>query len=229
MTAIQWPADRRDRFNLAAALVVFQLVVIETAAFLVFFLPAHSGWQLGMDFDFYVDQAERWLTTGQWYLPHQLAGPYVVESMLDNLYPPTALLLFLPFVWLPAVLWWVAPAAVLVYVIRGWRPKPLALFAMSVLMLYPPSIFAWLLGNTTIWTAAILAAGLRWGWPMALLVMKPSLAFLGIAMLPLWLDYVTAMRNATLAADWSIRNIPLMLVPVAAWVGRRRQPMGMGW
>jgi hypothetical protein len=160
--------------------------------------------------------------------------------MVDVLYPPNVLFLFVPFVFLPAVLWWAIPIGVLVYVVNCWSPAPWAWLAMALLLAYPASIFPYLVGNTTIWAAAALAAGLRWGWPAVFVALKPSLApfalltvrrrsfwlaavvfgVVSLAMLPLWLDYVTALRNLSVSADYSLHSIPLMLIPVVAWLGR---------
>jgi hypothetical protein len=225
-----------------AAFVVFLLVGLEAIAFVVVFIPTHPDWWLGMDQGFYRDIGARWLADGSLYLPYQLTGPYEFRTMLDVLYPPNALFLFVPFVFLPAALWWAIPIGVLVYVIRSWSPLPWAWLAMAVLLAWPSSIFAYLTGNTTIWAAAALAAGLRWGWPAVFLALKPSLApfallvvrrrsfwlggiafgLVSLAMLPLWFEYLTAMRNLSVGADYSLHSIPLMLIPVVAWVGRQK-------
>ncbi len=63
----------------------------------------------GADYDFFRSVTDRWLATGAFYHPHQLAGPYEAAINVDTLYPPIALALFLPFAWLPAVLWWAIP------------------------------------------------------------------------------------------------------------------------
>ena len=54
----------------------------------------------------------RWLDTGQLYLPRQLAGPTVVMDG-DPLYPPTILLLLLPFRVIPEPVWWLVPVAIM--------------------------------------------------------------------------------------------------------------------
>ena len=69
------------------------VAAIELIANLAHVLPPGDS-SLGMDFFFYRDVAARWLETGAYYLPHQLSGPYTATLMVDNLYPPTALLLF---------------------------------------------------------------------------------------------------------------------------------------
>ena len=65
----------------------------------------------GLDYRWHVAAAQRLLDTGTPYLPWQLTGPYVIGNGAI-LYPPTAFLLFIPFIWLPAVLWWAVPIAI---------------------------------------------------------------------------------------------------------------------
>ena len=66
----------------------------------------------GLDYRWHMEAAHRLLDTGTPYLPFTLAGPFVIgEGAI--LYPPTAFLLFIPFLWLPSVLWWAIPIAIL--------------------------------------------------------------------------------------------------------------------
>jgi hypothetical protein len=99
-------------------------------------------------------------------------------------------------------------------------------------------------GNTDLWVAAGLAAGLRWGWPAALLFLKPTfgilaltvirdrrlwigMAVLAVASLPvlgLWIDYLEAMQNLRIGWDYSVPGLPLVALPVvAALAGRSDQ------
>ena len=79
------------------------------------------------------------------------------------------------------------------------------------------------------------------GWPGVFVLLKPSLApfalagirrrswwvaalllgLLSLAMLPLWLEYPAAIRNSDVGATYSLQDIPPMLIPVVAWLGRR--------
>ena len=223
-------------------LVVIALAGLLMAVTIVTATTIAAAGDLGIDYVFYRDVGQRFLETGVYYLPHQLAGPYDVTLMLDVLYPPSALLLFVPLVWVPALLWWAIPIGVTLYIVRGWDPGPWAIAAMLALLLWPRAHGAFLYGNTDMWAMAGLAAGLRWGWPAILLTIKPTLApfalvgirhrswWLAAALmggfillsLPLWLDYVTAIRNVAIGGDYSLGSIPLMLVPLAAWAGRRK-------
>lgn len=248
---MNWPTTRgshsksyRDRLLTFAALCLAVLVGIEAVYLALAFVAPASGFEFGQDYRFYRDVGTQWLASGQVYLPRQLAGPYVVELMVDVLYPPIALWLFVPFAFLPAVLWWVIPICLTLYVLRWLHPAPWALVAMLALMTYPASIGAFLFGNTNMWAVAAIAAGIRWGWPAVALVVKPVFlpfalvgvrhrswwivgglgVLLSLPMLPLWLDYVRAMSNMSINSDYSLGSIPLMLVPLCAWRGGRRQP-----
>jgi hypothetical protein len=97
-------------------------------------------YEFGQDHRFYVDAARRWLETGAFYLPHQTSGPYSISLMVDVLYPPPALLLFVPFVWLPWPLWWLIPAATLLYVIRWLHPAPWSWPVIALLVVWPRTL-----------------------------------------------------------------------------------------
>jgi len=48
---------------------------------------------------------------------------------------------------------------------------------------------------------------------------------LSVAMAPMWLDYLRVLANATFPERgplYTLNNVPLLLVPVLAWSGRRR-------
>ncbi len=100
--------------------------------------------------------------------------------------------------------------------------------------------------TTDIWALAGICAGLRYGWPAVLVLLKPTFvpfaiiginrrrwwiaaAFLGLVplpVLPLWFDYVTAARNMTINPDYSLGSLPLLLVGVTAWLGSRNPEAG---
>ena len=220
---------------LAAGLLVAEVVISFT-------LIRDAG-ELWIDYTFYRQVGAHWLADGAYYLPHQLTGvPYGILPMQDVLYPPTALFLFVPLTVVPALVWWIVPVGVLVGTTWLWRPRPLALLAMLLLLMWPRAESAFIYGNTDMWMAAGIAAGLRWGWPALLLVLKPiflPLAALGanrvswwvgagmivlvsLAMLPLWSQYIVAMRSLRIGLDYSLGSLPLLLVPVTAWLGRDR-------
>jgi hypothetical protein len=104
-------------------------------------------------------------------------------------------------------------------------------------------------GNPGIWIMAAVAAGTRWGWAFALVLVKPTVAafaligmrhrswwivfaMLLVVSLPLSLEYITALRNATggnVSPFYSFtRDTPLLLIPLIAWLGRSRITVGLG-
>ena len=93
---------------------------------------------LGVDYRVLMDAASRWVGTGQPYLPYQLAGPYVVGEHVGAdtpmMYPPQMLLLFAPFLWLPAILWWAIPILITAWAIRRHRPRPLVWPVLALLV-----------------------------------------------------------------------------------------------
>lgn len=213
------------------------------ASFVLSFQSVAEAGGLGIDYAYYRDVGARFLADGSYYLPRQLDGPYDVALMSDVLYPPSALLLFVPAALLPAFVWWGVPIALLAYTIARWRPSPWGWVAMLALFLWPRAHAAFLFGNTDMWAAAGVAAGLRWGWPAVLLTLKPvfaPLAFIGVrshswwviaAMLsayviltmPMWLDYLNAVRNLQIGGDYALASVPVLLIPVVAWWARDRR------
>jgi hypothetical protein len=196
---------------------------------------------LGTDFDYYRGIGQRWLDTGSFYLPRQLSGPYVVRADVDVLYPPIALLLFVPFTVLPWPVWWLVPLGTLAWVVLRWRPAPWTWPILALLAAWPTQVAHVLYGNSTTWAIAAAAAGIAAGWPGVFVILKPSLApfalagirrrswwvaalllgLLSLAMLPLWVDFLAVIRNSDAGPAYSLLDLPPMLFPVVAWLGRR--------
>jgi hypothetical protein len=232
--------DRRLANAFFAALTTILVVAIVAEAVMLWGI-IEAEHALGADLVFFRDIARHWLETGEFYLPRQLAGPYVVETLVDVLYPPIALYLFVPFLWLPDLLWWAIPFAVFGASIAWLRPAPWAWPLIAAGIAWPQTVSQVLYGNTNMWIAAFIAAGLCVAWPSVLVLIKPSLApfaligirrrrwwiglgVLGLAAIPfgsLWVDYATAMRNSSLVAYHALITLPLMLAPIWAWLARR--------
>ena len=136
------------------------------------------GW-IGGDLAVYLAVARRWIETGALFAPSQLAGPYTNVSAwlpdgVENLYPPPAVLLFVPFLVLPAILWWAIPLGIIVAGVIYWKP---AWWSWPVLaaLLVPVQFSAGIsTGNTTIWVVAALMLATRWPAAAILLALKPS-------------------------------------------------------
>jgi len=198
---------------------------------------------VGVDLSYYADVARRWVETGVYYTDRQLSGPYQVQTLVDNLYPPHALYLFVPFMVLPAILWWLIPLGLIAYVVWWCRPAVAAWPILALLLLFPKTPNQIIYGNTDMWVAAAIAAGVRWGWPSVLVSFKPSLAVFGVlgirtrawwiaaavlalVSLPfigLWLQYPTVMRNSTAGWYYSFGNLPFFVLPIVAWIVSTRR------
>jgi hypothetical protein len=198
---------------------------------------------VSVDYQYYVGVARRWLDTGVYYTDRQLAGPYEQTTLVDNLYPPIALYLFVPFLVLPGFLWWVVPLGVMAYVVWWCRPQPWGLAVIAMLLLFPKSPNLVIYGNSDMWIGAAIAAGVRWGWPSVLVTIKPSLAFFGVIgirtrawwiaagvlvllslpLVGLWLQYPTATGNSSARIWYSFADLPFHLIPIAAWLFSSRR------
>lgn len=204
---------------------------------------------IGVDLRFFQDVARRWLDTGVYYTDRQLSGPYVVGTLVDNLYPPHALFLFVPFVVLPAILWWIVPLGLIAYVVWWCRPAVWALPILALVFLYPKTPAVILYGNSDIWAVAFAAAGVRWAWPAVLVSFKPSVGFLAVIgigtrrwwiaagilallnlpFLGLWLDYPRVLLNSDTDIGRALSDMPLFTLPIVAWlVSSRRAGMPLG-
>jgi hypothetical protein len=208
---------------------------------LIGIIAGHGGF--GVDFQQYMAHTDRWLETGQFYLPRQLAGPTTVMDG-DPLYPPVILWLLTPFAVIPpiAALWWAFPIGLTLAVIAGWRPAPWTWPLFGFILLWPRTEALVLYGNPGMWVVAIVAAATRWHWPGPWVLIKPSLApfaligvrhrgwwvALGVfllACLPfgaLWADYRTVLANSGAPLTYSLLDLPITLAPVVAYVGRTR-------
>lgn len=222
-------------------------VVILGAAALVAWLTisgVSAAGRLGADLTLYLAAAERWISSGGFYPVHQVAGPYPVSDG-DILYPPPLLLLLIPFLVLPAVLFWIIPLGTIAAVVRRHRPRPWAWPLMALGLAYPVTTLKIVHGNPVMWIAAAMALGTVYAWPSVLVLLKPSLApfaligarrrswwiALGVAAVlsvpfaGLWVDYAKVALNARSPNGllYSLDEVPLMLIPVIAWLGRARR------
>ncbi len=80
-------------------------------AFWLIRLAQDNPESLGVDYRLHMEAAQRWMDGGSFYQPWQLAAPYPTIGAGEILYPPIALALFVPFTFLPWVLWWAVPAS----------------------------------------------------------------------------------------------------------------------
>ena len=158
-------STRLRPFYVGLTIVLLALSLVE---FVVLFGIIDAQNAVGADLAYYQFVARRWLETGVYYTASQLSGPYVVQTQVDNLYPPHALYLFVPFVYLPAILWWIVPLAIIAWVVWWCRPALWGLPILAAIILFPKTPNQIIYGNTDMWIGAAIAAGVRWGWPSTL-------------------------------------------------------------
>jgi hypothetical protein len=237
----------RVRWDRVAVYTVIGVATILIAAelFVGFAFLNWGGSDWGGDLRAYLDATRSWLAGDGFYLPRQLHGPYLTE-LGDVLYPPTALYFLVPFLVLPMQLVWVVAVGLLVWLIWDWRPKLWAIALVLVCLAYPNLPVVYFRGAPVIVFAALVAAALRWKWPGALILLKPSIfpfAIIGIRtrgwwltaallavltlpllpMIPIWIQAVVDSRGYG-GILYSAKDLPLLLVPVFAYLGRTRDP-----
>lgn len=237
-------APRTRRFvAVSLTVVILAFAVLDAIVVLPVSLTYQGGAAVGMDYGIYMDRTHDWLAGDGFYRARQLSGqPYEILNG-DSFYPPTLLLLLVPFaLGLPAVLWWLIPIAIIAAALVHIRPPMWTWPIMAFTLLLPRASLVLVLGNPSLWMIAAAFAGVAWAWPSALLLLKPTLApfaligirhrswwiALGVLVLvsvpfgALWRDYVTALVNAQNARglEYTLGEWPLMIAPLAAWVGQ---------
>lgn len=224
--------------------ILIAAVVLE-AAWITFVLLHQflTNPSFGLDYRWHVDAARRLLDEGTPYWAWQLSGPYDISNGAI-LYPPTTFILFIPFIWLPSVLWWVLPIAIFVGCLVANRPPLWAYALIGALLGLEKSLNVFVFGNPSMWLVAAIAAGTIVHWPFVLVVAKPTfapIALLGarhrswwiaaavfaVASIPfgaVWLDWLAVVRNSNVNLLYNAPTIPLMLTPLVAWLAGRRWP-----
>jgi hypothetical protein len=247
--------DRRDA-RIALRLVTGVLLLVASVVFVLRYRAFEEAGLLGIDLRIGQVFAHRWLDTGSMYLPSQLVGPYESRTFrwdletLPSLYPPNAVLLFLATLVLPPIAWWLVPIGVSALAAWRLRPAPWTWPILALGLVFPNTSASILAGNTAMWVAAAVWGAVVWGWPAVFVALKPSffpfafagllggrraftigllgLAASGLVFLSLWDDYLTAVGWSDVRLDYSIGDLPLVLMPIVAWLGRRRAPAAVG-
>lgn len=228
------------------------LALVALAGGALFVAYAWDYWRaaevLGVDLRLNLDFTRRWIETGQPYLPYQLAGPYVVGDHVGAdspiMYPPPVLLLFAPFLVLPAILWWAIPIGLTAWAVYQHHPRPLVWPVLALLVAFPQTLWFVATGNPLLWFVAALALATVGGPWAVLLVLKPTLgpfalfgiwrrswwlglgalAVVSLAFLPLWDDWRLVLLNA-LGGNGPLYNLnqyPALMIPIMAWLGSAR-------
>jgi hypothetical protein len=224
------------------ALVVTGVFLVLAAWNLTILVPYVVSQQhaIGVDYRFFVESAQKWLAGGALYYPEQLQGSWQIVQDLQFLYPPIALYLFVPFVWLPAILFWAMPVAMIGYALWRLRPAWGTWPYFAFVLWYPRTESMFFFGSTTLWIVALLALAAVHPWAAPLTLFKPSLApfalfritsrswwfglgavvLMSVPFVPQWIDYVRAMLNVRDSILFGLQEIPILVAPMVAWAGR---------
>ncbi len=248
---IEGLVDRLPSIDRRTAAIASAGVFLIPIAF-VLLVPHPLEQPLGVDFALYRDATSRWLHGGPFFEPYQLAGPYEIRAgdvlyppvglwlfvpfaALDGALPRT----------LTAFAWWVVPLAITGWAIIALRPRPVVWPLLALCAANPTSLLKIWTGNPVMWSMAAMALAVvgssRFAGPFVLL--KPSLApfalfgvtrrswWVGLAVvvvlsLPfgsLWADWLTSVLNSRGGgALYSFLEVPMLLLPLVAWLGRTR-------
>jgi hypothetical protein len=237
--------------------VVRDRIVFGAAALFLLLPPGRelleAGWRIGeiwgVDYELYTSAARRWLEGGLFYPAEQFAGPFVDDGR-RILYPPTSLLLFLPFAFLPAALWWAIPAGIIAWQVHRLRPAPLVWPFLGICIAWPATPLTIVVGNPAIWFVALLALGTLHHWPAAIILIKPVVApfaiwgirhrswwialgcvlVVGLPFGTLWIDWVRILTNSRVGGVLhSVEQFPLFVFPLLVWAGRAGGPLVARW
>ena len=140
---------------------------------------------------------------------------------------------------------WVIPIGITAATVLALRPRPIVWPLIALCAANPTTLLKIWTGNPVMWSMAAMALAVvsssRFAAPFVLL--KPSLApfalfgfrgqswWLGLGVLvalclpfgALWADWVASVANSRGGGLlYSALEIPLLLLPIAAWVGRTR-------
>lgn len=244
------PLAKRRSIRIAAVVLTALLLALALAEA---WGALHTALNLGFDprgFDIgiYIERTQSWLHGHGFYLPRQLTGqPYEIKDG-DALYPPPAVLLFLPWaLGAPLFLWWLIPLGALGLVLFKLRPSVYAWPLLAATLIYPRTQGVLILGNPSMWAFAAAAAGLSWGWPAVGLLLKPALwplTAIGVrrpghrrrfllallivlavscAFLPMWGEYWEVLSTARTSRDatYPLGELPIALSLLAALWHRR--------
>lgn len=235
-TVMLWAA-----FGLAGLVVLLDFFVLARNA-------ATLQTQVAIDYQLYMRAATGWLHGSAYFQQYQLNGPYQLSAG-DILYPPVALLLFVPFTFLPAALWWLIPGAAVAWSLVQLRPMRLAWPFLAMCAAWPTTPLKILTGNPVIWAVGGLALGVLYAWPSVLVLVKPSLfpfalfglrsrrwwLALGVLVLislpfgSLWIDWIHSVLNSQGGGlAYSSLEIPMLAFPIVAWLGRTRRTAPSG-
>jgi hypothetical protein len=231
----------RRWWRILAATTAGVLALFAAAEFVATVSGVVQRGEFGRDLGTYLQVARHWIRTGAMYYPQQLAGPYLNTGDV-NLYPPPAILLFMPFLVLPTVLWWIVPLGITTWAVAEDRPAWWS-WPFLAAAFVPLDFHAGVaMGNTTMWAVAAIALATRRPSAAVFLALKPSvlpiallfarhrswwlaslgMGLVGLAFFQYWPEWWTGVRNLTGhdLLTYSLSSLPLLMVPVVAHVAR---------
>ena len=228
-----------DLVALTMTATILGLMVVQAVPILLDLDPA----KIAVDYNLYVEATARAVSGGPYYLPHQLAGPYDATPGVI-LYPPTFILVMLPFTVLPWVVYWALPIGTVIWAAWIHRPRVAWWPVIAFCLWWPGTLVTLVAGNPVLLFTGVMALATLWYWPAVWILLKPSLfpfALFGVwkrswwialavfilVAIPfgaMWLDYVTVLLNARheLGLLYNFGQAPTLALPLAIWAGRRR-------
>lgn len=234
---------RRLRPIEVVSLGVTLIFLVLLAKDLVALLPNLDPAKIAIDYNLYIGATRGFFETGTYYLPSQLQGPYPADPGVI-LYPPTFILVMAPFLVLPWWTYWLLPIAATAVVVVRHRPAITAWPYLAICLWFPSTIVNIVAGNPILLFMGALSLATIWYWPAVLVFLKPSLfpfAFFGawkrswwialavlvVVGLPfgsMWIDYARVLLDARheLGLLYNVFQVPLLLIPLIAWMGRTR-------
>jgi len=242
-----WPRHRLPaippKFEKPVRLGLMLFTLLTAAVFVVrlqMVFAVADGGVVGVDRGIYQEAVLRWVGGGFFYYPEQVAGPYeILQGHI--LYPPMALIWLVPGAYLPNVLWWGIPIVTTSAIVVRHRPAAWAWPLIGLCACTFSSVEIIASGNPGIWISMFVAIGTLWRPAFALVLLKPSLflfalpgirsrgwwaiatalAIGSLVLLPMSVDYLHVIVNArgpNATILYSLRDVPLMLIPIVAWV-----------
>ena len=208
--------------------------------------PFHWNLAIGDDLAYYANLAHRLFTGGGWYPDRQLHGPWQIILWTDEvLYPPAAAWLFAPFIFLPVAVLLVLAVCAMVWLLREWRPALWTWPLVALCLLYPLTLLKGISGSSSVFVMMGVGLGLRYRWPSVFILLKPSFlpfALIGIRSRGWWIGLgVLVLLSLPFLGDtliypkvmldsrnpegllYSLVDLPMIMIPVIAWLGRRRR------
>jgi hypothetical protein len=237
--------DRRTALLLALAVLAIPIVF-------VLVVPHPLDQPIGVDYRLYRDATASWLDGASFYPIRQVRGPYEITPgdilyppVALWLFVPFAIVRGPEASLAAAIAWWAIPLAATAIAVGWLRPRPWTWPLLALCATNPTVLLKVWTGNPVVWVMAALAlaAALPWRTTAPFVLLKPSLApfalfgvhrrswWLGAAALVVlslpfgaaWADWVATLVNSRGGGVlYSSLEIPFLLLPLVAWLGRTR-------